>query len=103
MASQIPDPKPGQDKKPAVVEDPLTALIPLLPIPANPPIPRLQGEGGGAKADGADQTALGIDQIADLGAGKRCMTEVVIAINQPIPEQRVCLVLHLVQLDGTQV
>jgi len=86
LAGQIRDPNPGQDEKSAVVEDPLSPLVPLPAIPAYPPVPRLQREGGRAKADGADHAAIGMDQLADLGAGKRDMTEIVVTVYQPVPE-----------------
>jgi len=45
-----------------------------------------------AEADGADHAAIGMDQIADLGAGQWGMTEVVVPLDQPVPEQRIAVV-----------
>ena len=102
MTGQILDPNPGKNEKSAVVENPLPSLLPLLSTPADPKVPPFQRKGRRPEADGTDNPLIGIDQIAGLRTGERAMTEVVITIDQAIPQQRLFFVLHLVQLDRTQ-
>jgi len=102
MAGQILDPNPGENEKSAVVENPLQSPLPLLPIPADPKVPRFQHKGRRPEADrcrqpldrnqsdsGSAHRRAGYDRGSDNDRSDR-------------PTAGLFFVLHLMQLDCAQ-
>ena len=88
LAGQAPNPHPGQDQKPAVVDDERQVARPLLGAPADPAVPHrhLPGRAGPLQASqDLICRALRAHQVAQLGPHRHPIAQVVVALDQFYP------------------
>jgi len=77
---------PGQYEKPGVVYDEVEVLRALLGGPSDVVVARGHFPCCGAETEGGQELALGAEnEIADLSAGKRLVSKIVITLDQLVP------------------
>ncbi len=86
LGGEVSRAHPGQDEKAGVVDDEVEVLGALPGGPADEVVAWGDFPCGGAEAEGGQQLAVGAeDEVADLGAGKGLVSQVVMAFDQFVP------------------
>ena len=97
---------PRQDEEARVIDDEVQMALALLAAPADGLIARLGFPGAGAEAKHGDDFACGAHEVAQLRSRQELMTEIVMAFDIGVPEQRVALLVttgstcSVRQIDG---
>ena len=77
---------PGQDQEARIIDDEMKVFLALLMAPTDKALTRCALPGGGTKAKQGDGLVPGIDEVAQLRAGQRRVTKIVVAFDILIPQ-----------------
>ena len=89
MTGQIADAHPGQNKEPAVIDDPLQAHFAGLLVPANPAIAGLHAPGPTGILQATEQRLSGMldmNEIAQMRTERDPVAQVMITVYQLPPQ-----------------
>ena len=87
MGGQAGQANPGQDEIAGVIDDQRQVALAGGGIPADETVARGGFPGRGAAAEQGQQEAVGgVDEVAQLGAGQGLVAEVVVALDEFVPE-----------------
>ena len=87
VGGQRGEPDPGQDEIAGVIDDQGQVALAGGRIPAHETVARGRFPSGGAEADQGQQEAVGgVHEVAQLGAGQGLVAEVVVALDELVPE-----------------
>ncbi len=87
MGGQAGQADPGQDEIAGVIDDQRQVALAGGGIPADETVARGGFPGRGAAAEQGQQEAVGgVDEVAQLGAGQGLVAEVVVALDEFVPE-----------------
>lgn len=86
MGGEVFGSDPGEDEETGVVDDEGEARHPLIVGPADEGISGSDLPGGGAEAQAGDGGGAREGEVADLGPGKGLVAEVVVALDEVVPE-----------------
>ena len=87
MGGEVGDADPGEDEEACVVDDAGEVALSGVGAPADGAVAGCGLPGGGAEAEGGEGQAVGgTDEVAHLGAGQGVVSEVVVAVDEGVPE-----------------
>src|ERR1039457_5068339 len=85
---------PRQDQEAGVVDDEVQVALSLICRPTDELIPGFDLPGARAEAQGGDDVAGGAHEVAQLRPGHELMSEVMVALDIRVPQQRVGFAEH---------
>ena len=95
MEARLRESHPGQDQKAGIVDrSEGDGKLALLVAPADIAIAGCNLPGGSAKAEQRDRLLLGEDEIAQLRARQGLITQIVVALDELVPQPRILTVLN---------
>src|ERR1035441_5876988 len=89
---------PWQDEEAGVIDDQMQVALSLISRPADNLIPRFDFPGTRIEAKRADDVPCGADEVAELRPGHELMSEVMMAFDIRVPQQRVGFGAHQIEL-----
>src|ERR1022692_5310200 len=101
--SQVLAADPRQDEEAGIVYDEVQVALSLIGRPTDELIPRFDLPGARAEAEGRDDVAGGAHEVAQLRPGHELMSEIVMAFDIGIPQERVGFAEHRIDLDRKSV
>ena len=100
---EVPHLDPGQQQKPRIVEHPAQMGLATGGIPTDPAVARRHLPGRRSEADGAQHPAIAVDQITQLRPRQRAVTQVVVPLDQSVPQARSTLLPHRLKAQSAQL
>ena len=94
---------PRQDEEARVIDHEVQSAPALLAGPADRHVARFGFPGARAKADGGDDMPRSTDEVAQLRSGQKLVTEIVMAFDVGVPEQRVTFVGEEFDIKSGQI
>ena len=85
---------PRQDEEAGIVHDEVQVALPLIGRPADELIPRFDLPGARAEAEDGDDVAGGTHEVAQLRPGHELMSEIMMAFDIGVPQERVAFAEH---------
>ena len=87
----------GRIQEAGVVDNQMELSLALFVAPADITVPRCTHPGGGTEAEQGDGLVRRVDEITQLGAGKGLVPEVMVALDQLVPQARFGFFAHALQ------
>ncbi len=87
VRGKVRDADPGQDQEASVIDDQRQVALAHGGGPADKAVAGSGFPGGGAEAEqGQGQAVAGVDEVAQLGAGQVLVAEIVVAVDELVPD-----------------